>query len=110
MSEMKTLTTSGRIQAHRSSPACAGPRFDFSGLLYPSPDSSLAVVALARELDRLHERVVTPPLSALEACSARNWLRSARRLLCAGELGAARFQMIAVRRKLARRLPAEETR
>jgi hypothetical protein len=65
-----------------------------------------AALALAREIDRLDQLIVTPPLSAAEACFARNWLRDARRLIRAGELGAAQFQVAAVRRKLARRLPA----
>jgi hypothetical protein len=107
MSEVKTLTTNGQIRTHRGSPACAGPRFDLSGLFNPSPASSPAAIALVREIDRLHELVVTLPLSALEACFARNWLGSARQLLCAGELGAARFQVAAVSHKLAGRLPAE---
>jgi hypothetical protein len=73
----------------------------------PSPDPVLATIALAHELDGLHELLVTLALSALEACAARNWLRSARELLCDGELGAAQFQKAAVSRKLARRRPAE---
>jgi hypothetical protein len=43
----------------------------------------------------------------MEACSAGNWLRAARRLIVAGKLGAARVQADAVRRKRARRLPAK---
>jgi hypothetical protein len=103
---MQTLTTNGKVRAHLSSHACSGPRFGLS-LLNPSPVSSPETISLARELDRLRELVATLPLSALEACFARNWLRSASQLLCSGEIGAARFQVAAVSHKLAGRYPAE---
>jgi hypothetical protein len=105
MSEMKTLIINGQVRTDLSSHVSAGPRIGLGRPLNRSVVARPAAIALARELDRLHELVVALPLSALDACFARNWLRSAKHLLSSGELGAAGFQVAAVSRKLAGRHP-----
>jgi hypothetical protein len=107
MRERKTYTGNDQVWAHPGNPACTGPRSGLGQRVRQTSVASPEALAEARKIDRLQELVVTPPLSALEACFASNWLSSARRLLSAGELGAARFQVAAVQRKLARCLSAE---
>jgi hypothetical protein len=114
---MKALTANGRGRVHSSGAARAGSRLGLGRTINPPAPSPAELASAqgleARELERLVDKldlqVATARLSALEACSARNWLRDARRLIRDDELGAAQFQVAAVRRKLARRLPAEES-
>jgi hypothetical protein len=57
---------------------------------------------LAVEFDRLEELVGALPLTTDEYCFAANWVTSARRLWAEGEVGACRFQLGLVRKRLGR--------
>jgi hypothetical protein len=57
---------------------------------------------IAAEFDRLRNLVAALPLTTDEYCFAINWIASARECWTAGELGAARYQLDMVRKKLAR--------
>jgi hypothetical protein len=56
---------------------------------------------IAAEFDRLSNLVAALPLMTDEYCFAINWIASARKYWTAGELGAARYQLAMVRKKLA---------
>jgi hypothetical protein len=57
---------------------------------------------LAAELDRLAEMVAALPLTTEEYGFAANWVASARRLWKTGNVGACRYQLDIIRKKLAR--------
>jgi hypothetical protein len=57
---------------------------------------------IAAEFDRLEELVSALPLTTDEYCLAANWIAGAREYWSAGDLGAARYQLRMVRKKLAR--------
>jgi hypothetical protein len=57
---------------------------------------------IAAEFDRLEELVAALPLTTDEYCFAINSIGGAREYWTAGELGAARYQLGMVRKKLAR--------
>src|SRR5262245_7807086 len=76
----------------------------------PRPQGGPGVVApvndpdaLGREVARLQGLVAARGFAQSEACFLRNWLDSAGALLRAGGAGAARYQITAVSRRLARR-------
>jgi hypothetical protein len=57
---------------------------------------------LAAEFGRLAELVAALPLTTEEYGFAANWVASARRLWKAGDVGACRYQLDIIRKKLAR--------
>jgi hypothetical protein len=54
------------------------------------------------EFDRLEELVGALPLTTDEYCFSANWLASARRLWASGDVGACRYQLDLVRKRLGR--------
>jgi hypothetical protein len=57
---------------------------------------------IAAEFDRLEELVAALPLTTDEYSFAANWLASSRRLWAEGEVGACRYQLGLVRKRLGR--------
>jgi hypothetical protein len=58
--------------------------------------------AIAAEFGRLGDLVAALPLTIDEYCFAANWIAGARECWAAGDLGAARYQLQMIRKKLAR--------
>jgi hypothetical protein len=56
---------------------------------------------IAAEFDRLEELVAALPLTTDEYCFAVNWIAGARECWSAGDLGASRYQLEMIRKKLA---------
>jgi hypothetical protein len=56
---------------------------------------------IAADFNRLEELVAALPLTTDEYCFAINWIAGARECCSAGDLGAARYQLEMVRKKLA---------
>ena len=56
---------------------------------------------IAAEFDRLGNLVAALPLTTDEYCFAANWIAGARDCWAAGDVGAARYQLAVVRKKLA---------
>lgn len=57
---------------------------------------------ITAEFDRLSDLVAALPLTTDEYCFAANWIAGARECWQAGDLGAARYQLEMVRKKLAK--------
>ena len=57
---------------------------------------------IAAEFDRLGELLAALPLMTDEYSFAANWIAGARECWTAGDIGAARYQLEMVRKKLAR--------
>ena len=64
------------------------------------PDAT-AWAVIAAEFNRLSNLIAALPLTTDEYCFAINWIASARECWTAGDLGAARYQLEMVRKKLA---------
>jgi hypothetical protein len=56
---------------------------------------------IAAEFDRLGDLVAALPLATDEYCFAVNWIAGARDCWAAGDVGATRYQLAMVRKKLA---------
>ena len=57
---------------------------------------------VATAFDHLSELVAALPLTTEEHCFAANWITGARDCWSSGDFGAARYQLEAVRKKVAR--------
>lgn len=57
---------------------------------------------IAAEFDRLAELVAALPLTTDEYCFAANWIAGARACWSAADVGAARYQLRMISRKLAK--------
>jgi hypothetical protein len=64
------------------------------------PDATPWAV-IAAEFNRLSNLIAALPLTTDEYCFAINWIAGARECWTAGDLGAARYQLEMVRKKLA---------
>ena len=56
---------------------------------------------IAAEFGRLGDLVAALPLTTDEYCFAANWIAGARECWAAGDVGAARYQLAMVRKKVA---------
>jgi hypothetical protein len=66
------------------------------------PTAATPEAKIAAEFDGIEKVVTALPLATDEYCFAMNWIAGARNCWRAGQLGAARYQLAMVRKKLAR--------